>query len=149
MTKAENREQFISAWEEEFDVCAMLSSSLPTAGTPNIALEYLNKLRELRLKYIALAVNDTWGLRFCRYCEHLKDLSDGQTGANAPGSHCELDLVKPEIVDLTAATCPKYQEGDMSLPRRPGPTITAAQDPTKEQPSKRKKPARFPGTASP
>jgi hypothetical protein len=108
MTRAQNREEFIKAWESEFDILAMLSESLPTAGQPNIALEYLAKLRELRLKYIALAANDTYGARFCRYCLRMKDHADGQTGANAPGFHCELELVKPETGDLTAATCPEY-----------------------------------------
>jgi len=63
LTKAKNREEFVKCWEEEFDVLAMLSESLPTGPTgKNPALEYLNKLRELRLKYIALAANDTYGL---------------------------------------------------------------------------------------
>ena len=74
--KAKNREEFISCWEEEFDILAMLSERLPT----NSALEYLNKLRELRLRYIALAANETYGLQFCRHCEHMKDHANGKTG---------------------------------------------------------------------
>jgi hypothetical protein len=116
--KAKNREEFISCWEEEFDVLAMLSESLPMSSKPNIALEYLGKLRELRLRYIALAANDTYGARFCRYCEHMKDQSNGKTDAQALGSYCELDLVKQETGDLTAATCEKYANWEILLARR-------------------------------
>lgn len=59
-----------------------------------------------------------YGWRLCRYCEHMKDLSDGQTGANAPGSNCELELVKPETGDLTAAICEKYGNWETVLARR-------------------------------
>jgi hypothetical protein len=114
VTKAKIREEFVKAWEAEFDVMAMLSESLPTKD--HAALEYLSQLRALRLRYIALAANETYGGRFCRYCGHMKDCADGQTGANAPGFHCELDLVKPETGDLTAATCPEYmQEEDSDI----------------------------------
>ena len=116
--KAKNREEFISAWEEEFDILAALSQSLPTAGKPNIAIEYLNKLRELRLRYIALAANDTYGARFCRFCEHMKDHADGETDAQGRGIYCELDLVKQETGDLTAATCEKYANWEILLARR-------------------------------
>ena len=118
--KAKNREEFVSCWEEEFDVLAMLSESLPISAPRenNEALIYLGKLRELRLRYIALAANDTSGLQLCRWCENMKDQANGETGANAPGCHCEKDLVKQETGDLTAAICKDYKQGDMTLPRR-------------------------------
>ena len=133
MTKAKSREEFIKAWESEFDVLAGLSESLPMQTKPlseggNIALNYLSELRKLRLKYIALAANEVYGVRLCRYCERMKDHADGQTGANAPGSHCELELVKPETGDLTAAFCPKYGNWETVLARRKEQEAT--QDPT-------------------
>jgi hypothetical protein len=75
----------------------------------NVALNYLSELRKLRLKYLALAANEVYGVRLCRYCEHMKDQANGETGANALGAYCELDLVKQETGDLTAATCTKYR----------------------------------------
>ena len=61
MVNAKTREEFVKAWSCEFDVMAMLSESLPTKGPggANVALTYLQKLRELR-SYIEIAANDTY-----------------------------------------------------------------------------------------
>jgi hypothetical protein len=58
MVNAKTREEFVKAWECEFDVMAMLSQSLPTKD--GVALEYLKKLRELRA-YIETAAAETYG----------------------------------------------------------------------------------------
>jgi hypothetical protein len=60
LMKAKNREEFISCWEEEFDILAMLSESLPTGPTgENVALQYLAELQKLRA-YVETAAKETY-----------------------------------------------------------------------------------------
>jgi hypothetical protein len=123
MTKAKTREEFVKAWEYEFDVLAMLSESLPTKD--GIALNYLKKLRELRA-YIETAARDTYDPKpttqptfkvpLCPSCsEPLKriEINETLTGAFDPktGKYTEDGELETKCLECEADLYDVFPDG--------------------------------------